>query len=328
MSFGKRRPKLVPGPAPALQPDRPPARTLRPPARPAGAAGRRRRRRPGHRRHRPRRRAAVHLPARPAARPRDPRQRPRVPAAQPDQDQHRAAGRGRQDRPLDGQRPRARSATWPSGSTTWSTPSPRPPGVEALPENLRDAWKLDARDLRRPEDGDRHPRAPRRPAPADREGLRAADPRRRARARHPAPPRGVEPDALRPRARPGPGRAATSSPATGRARAGRQARRAGLPASSSPPSRRPSSARSCSTWSPSKLAGTPTLTYEERYTTQQREQARATRQGRLRHLPTRRRAGRAGPGDHRGATDPAPPGARRRQRPAHRRRQGSAGSAR
>ena len=39
--------------------------------------------------------------------PRDPRQRPQVPAAQPDRDQHQAAGRGRQGRPLDGQRPRA-----------------------------------------------------------------------------------------------------------------------------------------------------------------------------------------------------------------------------
>ena len=61
--------------------------------------------------------------------------------------------------------------------------------------------------------------------------------------------------------------------------------------------------------------GTPTLTYEERYTTQQREAAASQRRGRLRHLPPGRRPGRAGPGDHRGAADPAPPGARRRPTP-------------
>ena len=125
MSFGKRRPKL----------SRAQLRPSNPIALQQGRLARQRDRLarlavvaladPGDRRDRPRLGAVLHLPARPAARPRDPRQR------------RPSSSGGTRSGPTPNARPRPtrsrrrwsttrrRSATWPSGSTTWSTPSPR-----------------------------------------------------------------------------------------------------------------------------------------------------------------------------------------------------------
>ena len=141
MSIGKRRLETVPRPASPLG-----GHDLHQ-AGPPGAAARPRAARlalvvaslAGHRGDRPRLRAPVHLPARRARRPRDPGQRQGVPDPQPDQDQQRAAGRGRPGAAGDGQRPGAdpragRSPRRPDGrdrqgrsdSRTSATPSGRP----------------------------------------------------------------------------------------------------------------------------------------------------------------------------------------------------------
>ncbi len=173
MSFGKRRPKL-PGPSCGPPTRSPSSKDAWPGSATGCAAWPWSASRPGHRRDRPRLRAAVHLPARPAARPRGPRQRQGVPAPQPDQDQQRAAGGRRPGPAVDGQRPGAdprpgRAARRPdrrdrqgrSASTT-------------LHENRPD--DLEAQRRRRSPSSRRPPTRPSgaTPARADRRGVRAA----------------------------------------------------------------------------------------------------------------------------------------------------------
>ena len=74
------------------------------------------------------------------------------------------------------------------------SPIAKSPGFEALPENLRATWKLDPDDLRRAQGGHRHARAARRRCTRQiAAAFEPLDPRRRARPRHAAPQRGVEP---------------------------------------------------------------------------------------------------------------------------------------
>ncbi len=127
------------------------------------------------------------LPARPAPDARAAGQRQGIQAAQPDQDQQRAAGGRRpgaavaRERP--GPAPRAgRPARRPDDRGRQVGPIRRP--ARAGPSRV----EADARELSRPQGGHRYARAARQPARPDRGSVPPLGPRRRARARAPCHP--------------------------------------------------------------------------------------------------------------------------------------------
>ena len=106
--------------------------------------------------------------------------------------------------------------------------------------------EVEARELSRPQGGHRHAGAARQTARSDRRRLRALASRRRARARHVAAQRRIEPPAGDPPGRRAPRPGPAGSARSGRSRADRQARWARLSGVLLGLSPRPGSARSCS----------------------------------------------------------------------------------
>ena len=183
--------------------------------------------------------------------------------------------------------------------------------------------EAEARELSRPQGGHRHSRAARQPARSDRRRVRALAPRRRARARHLAAQRGIEPAAVDPQG----GRAA--EPGRGWCRA-----IASSPNGSSSPMG-PVYQEFCSAFTPPRVGQilfgliADQLDSDGDAVLRGRGDRPASRRGAeprprpLRHLHPRRGPGRAGPDDRRGAAHPAPPRARRRHGRARFRRPGS-----
>ena len=156
-----------------------------------------------------------------------------------------------------------------------------------------------------------------------------ADPRRRARPRHPAPQRGVEPDPVGPPRRPEPAPRPTSVP-----------RERVVPERIAKPDGPVCQEFVAAFTSPRlgpilfRLVAEQARRHARRSpTTSRPPPSRARRPGAgvaddLRHLPPRRRPRRAGPGDRRGAAHPAPAGARDGQRRSSASAPGSGGPAR
>ena len=183
-----------------------------------------------------------------------------VPAQEPAQDEHRHPGGRRQGAADPGQRPGAAPGAGSSSWSTWSRRSHEADNLAELPESVRSTWGLDQAtfdELRAASDiPERREDMKRWIGEAFAPLIRDGDPR----SRHPAPQEESASDGAGPNARCD---RPPSSPLVGQARAARQARHGRRQGIRRGVSERPRWADASSTWSPSKLAGNPTLNYEE-----------------------------------------------------------------
>ena len=208
---------------------------------------------------------------------------------QPDQDQQRAAGRGRPGAAVDGQRPGADQGPGRSARRPDRDHRQVEPVRGRCPRPCATTWKLKPETLPRHQGGHRHAPAPRQPSRPDRQGVRAPDPATASSAPRRCPAT---------RSRAGPWRSiavgqppiglAPGPPRAGRPRADRQAARARstsdfVSAFTTP---RPS-ARPCSSSSPTGSTAARRSPTSRRSPPSSATQARSRVERALRHLQPR-----------------------------------------